>query len=62
MTFGLATPEDSSEGFGIILQVTGEIASAGWIGLAWGGGMTYNPLAVVWPNGEDVSISSRMAL
>lgn len=62
VTFGLATPEDSAEGFGIILQVTGEIASAGWVGLSWGGAMTYNPLAIVWPNGEDVTISSRIAL
>lgn len=36
-------------------------ASLGWVGWAWGGQMTYNPLTIIWPNGNDVVHSSRMA-
>ena len=62
VTYGIATPQESPEGFDLILQVTGESAKVGWAGLAWGGAMTYNPIARVWQNGDDVTISSRMAL
>jgi hypothetical protein len=61
--FGIAVPEDTSaENFDVIIQVTGPKDTAGWVGVGWGGGMTYNPLTIVWPNGDDVQVSSRMAL
>ena len=50
-----------AEKFDVILQTTAPL-KAGWAGFAWGGGMTYNPLAIMWQNGNDVMISSRMAL
>ncbi|SPO05547.1 uncharacterized protein DNG_08234 [Cephalotrichum gorgonifer] len=61
ITFGIATSEISTQPFDIILQVTGEVATSGWVGLSWGGSMTYSPLALVWINGEEVTVSSRMA-
>ncbi|KAH8900480.1 hypothetical protein GQ53DRAFT_801098 [Thozetella sp. PMI_491] len=30
--------------------------------MAWGGHMTYNPLTVAWPNGDQVIVSSRTAV
>ncbi|KAM0603718.1 hypothetical protein ACHAP1_006430 [Verticillium nonalfalfae] len=60
--YGIAIPTSAAPGqsFDAILQITAPI-SIGWVGLAWGGGMTYNPLSIVWPNGNDVMISARMA-
>ncbi|RXG43115.1 hypothetical protein VDGE_09058 [Verticillium dahliae] len=60
--YGIAIPTSAAPGqsFDAILQITAPI-SIGWAGLAWGGGMTYNPLSIVWPNGNDVMISARMA-
>lgn len=63
ITFGVAIPEGATSGqpYDAILQVTAPI-EVGWAGLAWGGSMTYNPLTIVWVNGEEVTVSSRMAL
>ncbi|KAF9880278.1 hypothetical protein CkaCkLH20_02232 [Colletotrichum karsti] len=62
ITFGIAIPEGASSGesYDAIVQITAPI-EVGWAGLAWGGAMTYNPLTIVWVNGEDVTVSSRMA-
>ncbi|KAF6834600.1 cellobiose dehydrogenase [Colletotrichum plurivorum] len=62
ITFGFAIPEGATSGqpYDAILQVTAPI-EVGWAGLAWGGSMTYNPLTIVWVNGEEVTVSSRMA-
>ncbi|KAF6825861.1 carbohydrate-binding cytochrome b562-like protein [Colletotrichum musicola] len=62
ITFGFAIPEGATSGqpYDAILQVTAPI-EVGWTGLAWGGSMTYNPLTIVWANGEEVTVSSRMA-
>ncbi|KAF6803529.1 cellobiose dehydrogenase [Colletotrichum sojae] len=62
ITFGFAIPEGatSAQPYDAILQVTAPI-EVGWTGLAWGGSMTYNPLTTVWVNGEEVTVSSRMA-
>lgn len=46
--------------FTLVAQIVGP-ANLGWAGLAWGGSMTYNPLLIVWPNGKDIVVSSRMA-
>lgn len=63
ITFGIAVPEGASVGqpYDAIVQITAPIA-VGWAGLAWGGSMTYNPLTIVWMNGNEVTVSSRMAL
>ena len=44
-----------------VLQIVAPI-NIGWNGFAWGGSMTYNPLTITWVNGQNVMISSRMAL
>ncbi|KAL2759906.1 hypothetical protein ACRALDRAFT_2129748 [Sodiomyces alcalophilus JCM 7366] len=59
--YGIAIPEGAIQGsYDAIIQITAP-NSIGWASLAWGGSMTYNPLTVVWPNGDDVQVSSRMA-
>ncbi|GJC90696.1 cellobiose dehydrogenase [Colletotrichum liriopes] len=63
ITFGIAIPEGAPSGqpYDAIFQITAPV-EVGWAGLAWGGAMTYNPLTIVWVNGDDVVVSSRMAL
>ncbi|KAI0509763.1 actin-domain-containing protein [Xylaria bambusicola] len=63
VTYRLALPADASadKPYDVILQVVAPI-EMGWVGWAWGGTMTYNPLTVVWVNGEEVVHSSRQAL
>ncbi|KAK4231651.1 hypothetical protein QBC38DRAFT_201091 [Podospora fimiseda] len=62
--FRIAIPSDatSSTAFDTVLQIISPTA-LGWVGFAWGGGMTGNPLTVVWPNGGSgqVTVSSRWA-
>ncbi|RYP65054.1 hypothetical protein DL771_008475 [Monosporascus sp. 5C6A] len=62
VSYGIALPANASAagGYDIILQVTAPIG-VGWAGIAWGGGMVYNPLSIVWRNGESVVASPRMA-
>jgi hypothetical protein len=60
VTFGIAIPEVDAAPYDIILQVTAPIEQ-GWVGFAWGGSMSYNPLTVTWANGDSVVISSRMS-
>lgn len=62
VSYGIALPANASAagGYDIILQVTAPI-EIGWTGIAWGGAMVYNPLSIVWPNGESVVASPRMA-
>lgn len=58
-TFRIAVPEAAAPPFDTLLQITAP-AALGWAGFAWGGGMTYNPLTVAWPDGGDgVTVSSR---
>ncbi len=59
-TFRIAIPDGSSPPFETLLQIISP-ASFGWAGFAWGGAMTLNPLAVAWPNGDKVMVSSRWA-
>ena len=61
ITFGVAIPVAPKVPFDVIVQITAP-KKVGWAGLAWGGTMTYNPLAVVWPNGTAAAISSRIAM
>jgi hypothetical protein len=51
----------ASAEFDTVLQVVAPI-NVGWAGFAWGGTMTYNPLAIMWANGtNNVVVSSRIA-
>ncbi|KAI0008382.1 actin-domain-containing protein [Xylariaceae sp. FL0662B] len=63
ITLALALPEDagSDSPYDAIIQITSPVEN-GWAGWAWGGQMTYNPLTVVWANGDSVVHSSRQAL
>ncbi|KAI1076843.1 hypothetical protein F5B20DRAFT_553940 [Whalleya microplaca] len=63
ITYGLALPEDagSDAAFDAIIQIISPVTN-GWAGWAWGGQMTYNPLTVVWADGDSVVYSSRQAL
>lgn len=62
VSFGIAVPDGATKApFDVIIQVTA-LKSIGWAGIGWGGAMTYNPLTIVWPNGKDVVVSSRMGL
>ncbi|TEA15649.1 Cellobiose dehydrogenase [Colletotrichum sidae] len=62
ITFGIAIPDGVAQGtpYDAIVQITAPV-EVGWAGLAWGGSMTYNPLTIVWVNGDSVTVSSRMA-
>jgi len=44
-----------------LLRITAPVSGVGWAGLAWGGGMRNNPLAVGWPSDTGATISSRWA-
>jgi hypothetical protein len=55
-------PADAQNGaaYDTVIQVVSP-NDIGWLGLAWGGSMTYNPLTVSWANGGSVVVSSRYA-
>ncbi|KAJ8121636.1 hypothetical protein ONZ43_g1962 [Nemania bipapillata] len=63
VTYRLALPADASadKPYDAIIQIVAPI-EMGWVAWAWGGGMTYNPLTVVWANGDSAMYSSRQAL
>ncbi|KAH8165594.1 cellobiose dehydrogenase [Xylaria polymorpha] len=63
VTYRLALPADASaeKPYDVILQIEAPISN-GWVAWAWGGAMTYNPLTVVWANGNGAMYSSRQAL
>lgn len=58
--FRIAVPDSASTNapFDTLLQIVSPISLA-WVGFSWGGGMTLNPLTVVWPNGNGATVSSR---
>lgn len=62
ITYGVAVPSGVAAGtpYDVVLQVTAPV-DVGWAGLAWGGSMTSNPLAVSWQNGNSAVVSSRFA-
>ncbi|TVY83852.1 Cellobiose dehydrogenase [Lachnellula suecica] len=57
---GIALPWNVKDPYDAIIQIVAPI-KIGWVGFAWGGTMTYNPLTVGWPNGKAAVVSSRMA-
>ncbi|KAK0709205.1 hypothetical protein B0T26DRAFT_653749 [Lasiosphaeria miniovina] len=63
ITYRVAIPDPlpGNLEYDTVLQVIAPI-DVGWAGLAWGGAMTYNPLAIVWANGtNNVVVASRIA-
>jgi hypothetical protein len=54
------TPVSPNTSYDAVLQVVAPIG-VGWAGVAWGGGMTFNPLAVGWQNSNQAIVSSRWA-
>ncbi|CAJ2504625.1 Uu.00g120190.m01.CDS01 [Anthostomella pinea] len=63
ITYRAALPATASADspYDVILQIVAPV-ELGWAAWAWGGGMTYNPLTVVWHDGDTVVYSSRQAL
>ncbi|KAB5582797.1 hypothetical protein GE09DRAFT_1167037 [Coniochaeta sp. 2T2.1] len=62
ISFRVAIPDPApaTGGYDAVLQIAAP-NEIGWAGFAWGGSMTYNPLAIVWKNGNSVTLSSRFA-
>ncbi|KAI6645098.1 hypothetical protein MCOR14_000544 [Pyricularia oryzae] len=62
VSFGIAIPGNvtSGEPYDAVIQMTAS-KDIGWYGIAWGGSMTYNPISLAYPNGDDVTLSARMA-
>ena len=63
ITFRIAVPSPAPDNasYDAVLQVVVPVEVVGWVGLAWGGSMLYNPLTVSWVNGKTPVISSRYA-
>lgn len=60
ISFRVALPQVTAAPFDLIIQIVAPIAEK-WVGLCFGGRMTFNPLAVAWPNGASALGSPRMA-
>ncbi|KAH8902918.1 CBD9-like protein [Coniochaeta sp. PMI_546] len=62
ITFRIAVPSDAQQNaqYDSVVQIVAP-SEVGWLGLAWGGSMTYNPLTVSWANGGTAVVSSRYA-
>ncbi|KAJ8120890.1 hypothetical protein O1611_g10246 [Lasiodiplodia mahajangana] len=56
VTYRLALPADATaeKPYDVIIQIVAPI-EMGWVAWAWGGAMTYNPLTVVWANGDTAT-------
>jgi len=62
MIFRVALPDKIPEDlvYDAVLQMIAPV-DIGWVGWAWAGTMTYNPLAIAWQNGDEIVLSSRIA-
>lgn len=60
IVYRVAIPDVTAAPFDVALQIVAPKA-VGWAGLAWGGSMLNNPLTVAYPNGDTVTVSSRVA-
>lgn len=58
----VAVPSDAApnQAYDAVVQIVAP-REVGWVGMAWGGGMTFNPLTVAYSNGQSVVVSSRWA-
>ncbi|KAI0179282.1 iron reductase domain protein [Hypoxylon sp. FL1284] len=61
ITWRIAIPAVEEGPFDVLLQVIAP-KTVGWAGLAWGGGMLYNPISLAWANGNTTVGSARFAL
>ncbi|KAL1855259.1 hypothetical protein Daus18300_011165 [Diaporthe australafricana] len=59
ITFRTAVPSSASAPYDVVLQLTA-LKEVAWLGVAWGGTMLSVPLTVAWPNGNSVTVSSRL--
>jgi len=60
ISYRIAIPDSAKAApFDIAISITAPVKTVGWAGIAWGGVMANNPLAVAWANGNSVMISSR---
>lgn len=60
ITWRIAIPAVEEGPFDILLQIVAP-KTVGWAGIAWGGGMLYNPLSLGWANGNSTIAASRFA-
>jgi hypothetical protein len=63
INYRIAVPSNATKAtpYDVVLQIVAPLTSCGWAGFAWGGGMTYQPLTIVWANGQNPVVSSRVA-
>ena len=60
ITWRIAIPNVAEGPFDILLQVVAP-KTVGWAGIAWGGGMLYNPISLGWANENNTLASGRFA-
>lgn len=60
ITWRIAIPSVGEGPFDVLLQIVAP-NRVGWAGLAWGGGMLYNPISLGWANGNTTVGSGRFA-
>ncbi len=60
ITWRIAIPSVAEGPFDILLQIVAP-KSVGWAGIAWGGGMLYNPISLGWANGNSTVPGARFA-
>lgn len=59
--YRIATPQAAQAApYDIAFQIVAS-RNMGWAALSWGGTMVGHPLTVAWPNGNSVTVTSRMA-
>lgn len=60
ITWRIAIPAVEQGPFDVLLQIVAP-KSVGWAGIAWGGGMLYNPISLGWANGTTTVPGARFA-
>ncbi|KAK6953289.1 hypothetical protein Daesc_005590 [Daldinia eschscholtzii] len=60
ITWRIAIPAVEEGPFDVLLQVVAP-KTVGWAGIAWGGGMLYNPISLGWANGNTTVAAARFA-
>lgn len=60
ITWRIAIPAVEEGPFDVLLQVVAP-KTVGWAGIAWGGGMLYNPISLGWANGNSTLPAARFA-
>jgi hypothetical protein len=60
IAYSVSIPDVSAAPFDVAVKIVAPKA-VGWAGIGWGGSMLNAPLTVAWPNGEKITVSSRLA-